>query len=252
MESPEFSRRSRVFRTIFTWNKIIKIERSIPIGDPFLYLRDDCLNFTVKESIVGTDIAILLPKFRRRLNPKDRLYHYTRLIKEAKDRFPNKVLLLKLHQTENDFWKNKIAQIIAFKEVDFLNAKITNSLHQSEEIVNMNTILKSPAPILSDYLGPHVFRRIVKYNQEVLLCDQTYQYPAISPLMKELVESFTSNQGNLKEQRIISNIILGTEYLRNPSELGQLLGLSGPRGVLSPVIKEIYFKWTKGLNHGRI
>lgn len=252
MNTPEFGARSRVFRTIFTWNDILDIGKSIPIGDPFLYQNenlDDSKNYDFMTREKG---IIILPKYRRKLSPKDRLFHYTQLLEEARYNFPGEPLLLKLHHSEAEYWKDKTSQFSAFYNLEFMDELTSAISEKNGKIVDTNRILASSLPILTDYLGPHAFRRIVKYDKEVLLSEKTYNYPSIASKMIDLIQEFRSIHTTNFQKKAIANKILGADFIKEPSELGKLLGISGFRGTISPAVKTCYCRWRRRGGNGAI
>lgn len=245
MDCPDFGKRSRLFKYIYVWNKLLNIQDAITIGDPYLYFDTNRVNIEIGKQIQSEKAVILMPKFRRRLSDKERLVVYMNFIKEAAFIYPEQVLLLKLHHTEISMWRRELKHYQLINEIKILQASESGT--SLEETITLNTILKSSANIYTDYVGPHVLRRLAIFGKRMDLSNSLYQYPSISKEMREFVGLLSSRDSNLDTQVEIANILLGRQFKKDREELGHTLGLTGFKGKVSFGVRKaysLYQDWT--------
>ena len=240
-DRPDTGQQKGLFKKIFTWNSILKIEHSIPIGDPFLYLSSESneqITLLTKEL---ERFVLILPKFRRAVSTEEREAHYLELIREARERFPGSEFAIKLHHGQVDYWIDRSLELKAFRDIQPILAQNFTSDYGLNESLLTKCVLESRSRILTDYLGPHVFRRVFNFGMETdLYKSNSFVYPSIDSGFKDLIESFTHNSTGITDKKSIAAIVLGVEWKRDYEELRSILGLSGWRKLCGKIVHQGY------------
>jgi hypothetical protein len=226
-------RRSRLFPKLFTWNSIINFENSIPIGDPMGYF----LKINPPRIVENPQKVILLPKFRRVLNIDDRISQYKSFMSEAMERFPNAQFLMSIHPEEIKYRD----QILTGQFSNFI-------LHDPKDIANPMQeyvdLFENARIIFTDYLGAHVFRGRSYFNLNSEFTLKTWENPLIDERMKAYFAEFVNLQDD-KETKMISDLLLGLNYLKSSTELSKTLGFGRAKSFTGKLIRQKYINYSQ-------
>jgi hypothetical protein len=220
--------RSRLFPKIFTWNEILKIQGSLPIGDPILYLPK---HFQSCEPMQGNKI-IGLPKFRRNENLQSRIQIYKEFLSYTLEFVSNESFILVLHPGEL-----KYADEIRGKKFRDVQIYLPPTSHQPME--DYFRLLSRSGLVVSDYLGPHAFRSSYFFETEVHLTPEIWRNPVEEPRISELFDAYVRDSSKIN-RKLISQQLLGVDSFKSVNELRKILGFSFPKKSLGPAIKWAY------------
>ncbi len=220
--------RSRLFPKIFTWNEILKIKGSIPIGDPMLYLAKPFQTLYSEK----TNQVIGLPKFRRNESLQRRIQVYQGFLHYSLEFVPNEDFVLVLHPGEL-----KYAEMIQGKK--FRGVRIYSPPPSHQPMDDYFKLLSQSRLVLSDYLGAHTFRTSFFFETEVHLTSVLWRNQIEQTKISELFNAYLEDSSK-KNRKLISHELLGVDFFKSVSELKKVLGFNQPKKSFGPVISAAY------------
>jgi hypothetical protein len=213
---------------LFTWNDVIDFTNQVPIGDPYLYLKDELVS-NQPESTRKENYVLVIPKFRRLLSISERLDVYQRILSDTQKNFPDYKKMLMLHP-EECFTEIKNTLSLDACTWEIIDRSLQQSI--SEVKANMLTLVQAQL-MVTDYLGAHVMRRLVISGKDSLLIENWKSWRGIDPEIQELLDVLEVE---------VSKILLGEKFLRDRNGLSSLLGFTGVKKIIGPRVMEQYYR----------
>jgi hypothetical protein len=230
-------RESRLFPRLFTWNDIINFTNQVPIGDPYLYLKHELFSSEVE---LNQDIekVLVIPKFRRNLSFSERIKAYAHLLDETQINFPSVRKSVIFHGEED------VSEIRKIMYLDPNLWRISDRRPQQtirEIKLQLKTLVQAEV-LITDYLGVHLMRRLAISGQESILFENWKSWRGVDPEINEFLEVLISPSANVNDKVQASRTLLGEDFLRDRQELCGILGFTGVKKIIGPIIVDFYHR----------
>jgi hypothetical protein len=226
---------SRFFPKIFTWNNLLNLKHQVPIGDPYLYLPKLSLNNSFIEQFPE---ILVVPKFRRQSTQNERIQGYCDLLKQTSNilNSDDSVIGLLLHSDET------VSHSLLYNHLSSRLKKSAVNIVRIQEMSKLEYLncLVAAKNLTTDYLGAHVFRRCTIGQRDSVVFETWKTNYKVTREIEKMCNEFMQSESCLESRGAISASFLGSEFIREPSELIDILGLAGIKRILGPVAKEMY------------
>ncbi len=227
--------RPLLFKRIFTWNNLLNVKNTIPIGDPFIYLDSYPKCTTDKAKILNVILpSAKLHALRQKVTPSNiysELNHIEKIIGIAAKKFPGVQFQILLHPVlQND---DLLLSNIQKFGLEVLNPK---------SHVQRLQLLKTMNLLISDYPGAHFFRAITSNVQTELVnsSDLKIDFDSMNFAFKSIVIRILSSKINSVEKREKAKAVMGVEFKKSPEELASILGFKGKKLFAGSIVKKGY------------
>jgi hypothetical protein len=237
--STKIGERPKLFPKVFTWNEFFKSRITIAIGDPFLYI--EASEYLKTPSKIES--AVLFPSAKLHSlqipisteNMGIECAHVEQIYEKANEIHPNFRPAICLHPAISSF--SQLSQQLTKK-----GFKVLPEMDPWDRLLS----IFSMDYVISDYPGAHVFRAAAVGKYSFILQNENFNksLSAAETKMGSLISEFQTLENDKSRKKFIAGKILGADCMKTKSELRGILGFSGYKKNLSPLI----LNWIKRIN----
>jgi len=225
------------FPRLLSWQNLLPFPHQIPIGDPLLYANVSVEGESVSSGDVSVsgDYTVLMPKLNDEVPRDERARHYLGAAKEARELSGNDRLLVALHPREKvhrSFFEQHLGPMgeVVWADDEYPGGPTAWS----------QKLLAQSTRLFSDYFGAHVFRASWFFDLPVSIIGPAPINSATHSTMLEHLTAFLDAQGQLEGQKMVSQTVLGVQFVRSAEELTDILGFSGWRRMAGRPVRVVY------------
>jgi hypothetical protein len=205
----------------FSWNRILPFKNQVPIGDPLWYVLPGEKDKLPQFGRPTLDTIRVMPKLNEELDPIARVEGYAELLGKTLEKYPGKDVVVSLHPRDHQL-TGQLAD-----SVDRTGWRLSKPAErQAEGKEAARSTLLSLADcdmIVSDYIGAHVIRGCAMMGIPFDLLSSQALHRMIHPRMLERLEELLNPLTDFDTKVMISQEILGLEFVRSREELASLL-----------------------------